>query len=172
MKSFLHIFFILLFLNQGNSIYAQSIKGLNTKYYNDSKEERVLYLKDSKRGIGTRNISNYSEEINYISNGVSNVGITYSGNRIYIWWEVCDDLTQSVYEIYQTKGDGHYIKIAERKNNPSNIHIPILYCFNFENKKYENQFLLLYKKYEDGSMAHIITLIIPKETIREMMTKL
>lgn len=173
MKKTLTPAFALLYLILLNS----SLMGQNTiKEFSEFSpgnitEEQILYLKDSTKGIFSKQNSN--EEINYLSNGISNVGFKISGNKIYFWWDTCDDMTNSSFVILKTIDNINYQIISDIKNIPNNNHIPILYCSNFPNSTpFQNQFYLLYKKFENNSMAHIITLVVPKQQFGNALSKL
>ncbi len=168
----IYLTLILLIFNF-NSLFAQRQILESFVNVSSSTEEQILYLKDSTKGIQTCGKSPREDEINYISNGVSNIGFTSNDNRIYIWWNSCDDMTNSKYVIYKTIDNTNYEVVSEITNIPSNIHYPILYCTNFINDTpYNNQFFLFYKQYENGSLAHIITLIVPKQSSKKILSKL
>ncbi len=168
----IYLTLILSICNFGN-LFAQ--RQIQKPYISvpSSTEEQILYLKDSTKGILSCGKSPREDEVNYISNGVSNVGFTSNDNRVYIWWNSCDDMTNSKYVIYKTTDNTHYELVSEITNIPSNIHYPILYCTNFTNDTpYNNQFFLFYKQYENGYLAHIITLIVPKQSSKKILSKL
>lgn len=127
--------------------------------------EPILYLYDSDRRM-----MHYSfevmDEVDYISDNISNVSISYVPNMVYISWNVCDDSTNSVFYITKTSDTNLYIDtIGYVLNVPCTPHVPLLYSLEDRDIKLDkNNFYKLYKMKETGEIVHIITLIVPKET--------
>ena len=152
-----------------------SIKGFSQKQYYESIEpgdivEPLLYLDDSNRSIMRHNFEDVTQEIDYISNGISNVSVVYLQHTVYISWNVCDDSTQSIFFITKSDDSLQCDTIGFVRNVPCYPHLPLLYSLKESNVNLnKNYFYKLYKMEENGEVNHIITLILTKRKETEQL---
>ena len=127
--------------------------------------EPILYLED------TKNLIDISEE--YISNNISNVKVIYKNNTVYISWDVCDDSTNSYFIVKKHSIDESFYKtVGFRKNVPCNPHVNLSYSISEENISLDKSYYYkLYKQLPNYEVIHIITIILPKQTKNEQLSK-
>lgn len=103
-------------------------------------------------------------EVNFISNNISNVGIKYNNQSAFLHFNVCDDSTNSVFEIVRVGEFDEVEHTIRVLNVPSDNHYPLLYCCTDSTlNPTKNNFYVFYKILETGEKIHIITMILPKQ---------
>lgn len=104
------------------------------------------------------------KEINFISNNISNVGIKYSDQSVFLHFNVCDDSTNSIFEIMRVGEFDEAEHTMKIWNVPANNHYPLLYCCTDSTlNPAKNNFYVFYKILETGEKIHIITMILLKQ---------
>ncbi len=100
------------------------------------------------------------QEINYISENVSNVRVRKHLDRVYISWSVCDDMTYSEYFVIKTQNDKTY-EVTKIRNFPNNIGIPLLFSTIDSTDVNTTSVYKLFKISENGYIKHIVTVLLP-----------
>lgn len=149
-------------------ITINTVKAQREFYYSSEEPgvviEPLLYLQDSNYFLNSRNADNFNDEIDYIGHHTSNVNVIYRQNNVYISWNVCDDSTRSLYIIKKTTDNIIHTVVGVEENIPCSPHVPLLYSLQDKNVILDKpHFYKLYKILEDGSMVHIVTIILPKQ---------
>jgi hypothetical protein len=102
----------------------------------------------------------FPQEVNYISDNISSVRVVKKWDTVYISWNVCDDNTHSEFFVVKTQDDKHY-PVAKIKNIPCTPGIPLLYSAVDNINTDKTSFYKLFKIQEDGTIVHIVTVLLP-----------
>lgn len=116
----------------------------------------------SAANFSTSPALNYKyQEVSYISDNISCMSVRSYNGIVYLAWNVCDDTSNSEFFIVKTQGETH-TEIARIKNHPNNIGMPILYSAIDTSGVNTASVYKLFKITSDGSIKHIITVLMPK----------
>lgn len=100
-------------------------------------------------------------EMNYISDNISSFLVKKHLDKVYISWNMCDDMSNSEFFIIKSTDQKMYIPVATIRNIPDSCGRPLLYCtidsININKTTYYKMFKIL----NNGTIKHIITVLLP-----------